>query len=250
MQIRKNIAAIRTENVAINTIENAGVGQAEISGLRSGKEIFLPPRTVVDLLSTYCHEVGHIIGDDMSFQDGSNDGEEPDVLSIDEVKDPNTRITLTNKEQEYLKNTIFSTEKVSLDPVLIGITNKLLDLFTKGNFDPRSIRCHSVTQKELEEKVSTMSISTLSRNSEGGIIAVNSKDGRDSEIPSFTTELSCLQILENTLAYYEIFSKSQYFIANTVDSPAHQRAKNILSRAFEGRGWRLPSMKDIRRKKS
>lgn len=246
MQIDQDLSARTRSTAQLSGAEVNIGGNSSIAGLRVGNEIYLSPRNVVDSLGTFCHEVGHFIGDLWSFKKGDGESAEETVLSIDEIKDQRVFITLSEEEYHYLDDNIFLTKLAVHSPELISIANKLLVEFTKGRFDPDSITFHAVSQDVLDERVRSLDISTVKTDASGNIVAVNSRKGRDAEIPSYTTEYCCMQILENTLYHYGIFSFENYLKFFATSSPAHQRARNIISRAFRGRGWRMPSMVDIK----
>lgn len=257
MRILSDREAIRRDQIPFQTGDpslndtNEDEDNLQILGLRKGRQIFLPPASLINTLSTYLHEVGHIIGDDMSFQAGLDNSDNAQVLSIDDVKNVYKMIQLSEIEQIFLRENLINNDKIespeSYD-LLKSIANKLLKSFTKESFDPEEVTVNFVSQESLEQLAFESDISTISQDSDGKRYAKNSKEGRNSEIPAYTTEIICLQILENTLHRYRLLDLNSEFIIGTTLSPSHQRAKNLLNRAFRGKGWRLPSMLDIRRK--
>jgi len=217
-----------------------------ISGYREGNAIYVPPSTVIDSISTYCHEAGHIIGDLWSFKNPDSETGETALLSIDEVKNPNTTILLTFDELQFLRFNIFSTQKERPSRHAVSIANKLLSKLTKGKFDSTSVTFYSVTQEELIQRVKDNGANTLVVDENKTITIINSKQGRNVEMPSYTVAYCCMQILENTLRFQRIFSDENQFKFFPTSSPPHQRAINIISRAFRGKSWKMPSMVDIR----
>lgn len=172
----------------------------KINGVRIGREIFISPSTTVGYISVYLHEVGHVLGDRLSFQAGNDTVKDSHVLSFDEVKKPTTVITLSDSEVEFLKQNIFNRENIKYTDEITSIITKLLSYFTKGSFDPNEINAHEVTQEHLEELVSEDVGGTLSKATDGKVYAVNSKSGRNEEIPAYVTEFCCMQILQKYIA--------------------------------------------------
>lgn len=218
-----------------------------VLGFANGKDIYLSPQGFIDGIATYCHEIGHLMGNRLSFQSGLKWWQLANVRSFDEIKKYKISIYLEPREVDYLNQIIGTKENVALSGESLTIANKLLDTFFMGNFHPKVAVLHNVPRKELNIIVASEGCNTLV-SKHGDIFARNSRHGRDSELPSYTTEFACLLILENTLKKYWLMSSQNHFTIRTTISPSHQRAKNIISRAFSSQGWRVPSMVDIRKR--
>lgn len=218
-------------------------------GFSSGNDIYQSPQSFIDGISTYCHEVGHVLGDRLSFQAGLKWWQVENVRSLDEIKNYKISIYLEPTEIQYLRKSISNKKNTHINDEGLIIAGKLLNTFSMGNFHPRMVNFHNISQRELE-KILAREGSSTTKTANGEVLPVNSRAGRDSEIPSFTTEVACLLLLENTLIKYRInFNESDLGFC-TSSSPSHQRAINIVSGALSRKGWRLPSMVDIAKRPS
>lgn len=245
MEIGMDISAITRKSADLSVDGVSGV-----SGLRRGADIYLPPSTVLNAIGTYCHEAGHVLGDFLSFNAGLIPGEKPEVMAIDQAKKSYSTIHLNHDEYRYLSRYTTSDDIVPVSDIAISIANKLLKAFTMGSFKPEMINFHPVTQEELDNLVKETNVNTVAADASGKTVGINSKNGRNSEMPSFITQFCCWQILENTLRREGILNPWGYINSGTSKSPAHQRARNIVGMAFKRKGWRPPSMKDIRDSKA
>lgn len=238
----------KNEIVVAKLTGNEDIVDENLVGFRSGKDIYLPPQDFLNTISVFCHEVGHVLGNEMSFQTGLYPGEKAIVTNFDEIKSGNLRIKLEPNEIVHIMKYLSNNEPVPIEGLTLSIALKLLDVFSKGNFTLTSIISHNVTQEELHRLVAEKGSSTTTTKQAGTtteILVVNSKSGRNEELSSYTTEVSCLLILENTLKWYGIYRSDGAITISASISPPHQRAINIISRAFSGKGWRIPSMLDI-----
>jgi hypothetical protein len=219
-----------------------------ISGLRHGQEIYQSPQPILETISTYTHETGHIVGEWLPFRSGINAGEIKYVRTFDDIKLGNISINLTTEEIRYLRNYLLSKEDVGLTDTTLRIANKLLYKFFIGHFDPSNIKIHNVSQKKLEEIVAkTGSSTTVAKKGWGsvGIEIINTRQGRNAELPSIMTQAACGLILENTLRKYGIDFDPKDTSLQVRISPPHQRAQNIVARAFKGKNYRIPSKRDL-----
>lgn len=211
-----------------------------IFGMRRKNEIFLSPSQPIYLITSYLHEVGHIIGNNLPFLAERNKPENTNALSFDEVKNPKTKISLSLSEIIFLLKSIHSKKNIKISKEIQSIANKLLICFTSGTFNPSTIKVHSVSQDELEKLVFEGNQNTITKTSDGKLYFLNSKIGRNDEIPAYITQFCCMQIFENTLHHYKLLNSKKMLEFKKISSPSHQRAINLVGRAFVGEGWRLP----------
>lgn len=204
-------------------------------GLRIGNEIFLPRFKPVDFLSHYWHEAGHIIGDELSFVKG-------DVLTPDEVK--KTKLNLSRKEAFKIILILFRINFPGQEMFAIDLANRILTVFTKGNFDNNKIILHNnLTDEEFKSLVNENTPSeTTALNEAGEITTISTKKGRDKEISAYTADAACKHILMNSLGIEKGvgYKKGEF----PYDS-SHTRAINIVIQAYTHHGYVLPSMLDL-----
>lgn len=252
IEIKTDISAITRKepeplvtvaDTAVSSEESQKTARVRIAGLRVGKDIYLPPNNFLSTAKNYFHEVGHVLGDEYSFQAGLMPGEEGDVLSIDEAKV--TRIDLTPEEVSHIRKYLFTGQEIVLDEIMIAVINRILTTFAKGNPIEKMFNVHFPTQAELEKMAYECDIITSEKNEQGQLVAINSKTGRNTELSAYLVQFCCLQILENTLKHYYLMANGSRLRIETTFSPAHQRAQNIIAMAFRGERWRVPSMVDI-----
>ena len=214
-----------------------------ISAMKLGNKVLLPPLRPVDLLSSYFHEIGHFISEQLSFV--SND-----VLTPDEAKE--TRLDLSFKETLYLVKTVFyGNRPMCMNDRLLQSANKFLNVYTKGNFDVDPIIVQNVSSKEelleiFKEKAGKGNASIeLAKN--GELKAISSREGRNTELSAIITELGCLSVLENSMSYTLrwLLDDFNFHIYTYPGNTNYQRAYNIVHQAYKGTGWTLPSLLDI-----
>ena len=131
---------------------------------------------------------------------------------------------------------------------LIDFGNQILKAFTRGKFNPKSIKYH--TNLSHEELLNVMRqrrvpvTTVFAPNSESQKVEyINSKFGRNQEMPSYATEIACLNILANTIRLAD-----PSYMLEKLPPPAaspHLRAYKIVQRAYSGNNWLLPSSKDL-----
>lgn len=251
MEIQRNISSIfeKEKVIAVDLPKNIDSGKPNmISGFRSGKEIYQPPLNLLNAVGTYCHEVGHILGDRTSFQSGLKWWNKKYILGFDEIKHKNVSIDLDDRELDYAKKYMFHKRKLHIKNEVLSISQKLLKTLFKGKFSEQDADLYSISYRKLNKLVADRESSTTLTKTENGltkIVIENSKGGRNSELPAILTEASCLLILENTLIKHKVMSETNYITMVSRGSAPHQRAQNIIARAHAGRGWRIPSMMDI-----
>lgn len=214
--------------------------QERIPGaFRVNNEVFLQPQPLLLGFLHFFHEVGHVMGDHLSFR--------RDVLSIPEVSQ--TYVELDDIEVAHLNELLSHKNPVALDEITYSIARKIIYGLSRGNFDPEDhIILHQLTEKQfvsrLKELIQIYRGSTLQEIG-GKIVLVNSKKGRTVELSAIFAEICCLLILENTVqAYLPNSTLAQEFNFSGKFTANRQRALNIIGRAFD-RGLTIPSMKDL-----
>lgn len=251
MEIQRDIASIFEKNktIVIDTPQNTDLDDLRmISGYRNGKEIFQPPLDYINAISTYCHEVGHILGDKLSFKSGFKWWNRKNILSFDDINSNKICITLSKEELEYSRRHMYDHDKLHIKDEVLSISQKLLKTLFRGKFHKKNVVLHDVSYEELNNIVADQGSTTTSTTLEEGVRKmeiVNSKHGRNSELPSVYVEAACLLILENTLKKHNIIVDAGLIQMPKRDSAPHQRAQNIVYRAYSSKGWRVPSTKDI-----
>ncbi len=214
-----------------------------IGALSIGKEIWITPSTALRYFEKLVHEIGHTLGRELSFKEG-------DVLSPDEVRQTNLQLTspigiiITNKIFDKFRDNTTLLDKP--DKELNEIIFKLVRVFTKGKFDPSKLIIYAgVPEEEIKKKIIKAGGSATSLIVESGEeMQTNTKKGRNMELTAIATQIACRQILQNTFKGKGItFIWRQEFDKN--EDPSHFRATRIVERAYRGKNWNLPSMKDL-----
>lgn len=204
-------------------------------GLTIGNEIFLVRSKPLDFLKNYWHEAGHIIGDELSFVNG-------DVLTPNEAK--KTSLNLSRKEVFKAALILFRVNFPGQDSFSIDLANRILKVFTKGNFDINKIILHNkLTDEELKRLIDENDAEETSTiNATGERILKSTRDGRNIEIPAFSTDIACRHILMNSLGLEQKagFEKGKYPYESS-----HARAMNLVIQAYTHHGYVLPSMLDL-----
>lgn len=205
-----------------------------------GSEIVIVPSSnVIGLFQTYFHEAGHNIGENISFA-GEN------VLSHEKVL--NTRIRLNPDElSSFLAlNLLGSTLKIPLKMkgTIKRVADRILMAYTKGKWKPELIDLSHASSRQLRKQMRSVNngnLNTVSVNEDLSLDFKNNRRGRDEEMPSLLMEKECLTILENTLQLSFEYSP----ITPEYATSSHGRAKKLLDYIHE-RGWKVPSMVDMR----
>ena len=186
------------------------------------QDIYLSPDGAIPLILTFCHEAGHVASERLSFVNGN-------ALSFDDIKKDDVSIRLTSEERIFFQKLGPDIRKMKMEGTPLMVAKKLLRKFFKSNFNCNKIRLHNIPQLVLDIKAS-------------GGDEMSIWQERNVELSSIMTEAGCALILDNTFKKYKI---SFEVILYKTDSPGHQRAQNIVSKAYNGRGWRIPSVVDL-----
>lgn len=250
MEIQRDVSSIFEKDKIITVNTNSSESRM-ISGFRSGIEIYQPPLNFINAISSYTHEVGHVLGDKMSFQSGLKLGDEKNILSFDDIASQKISISFDEKELSYVRRHVFNKRQLHIRNEVLSISQKLLKTLFIDKFQKNEVNLHNISYRNLNKLVADKGSGTTTANTENGltkITLVNSKYGRNSELPSIVNEAACLLILENTLIKYNIMPDTKYITMTKRGSPSHQRAQNIVAKAHASTGWRIPSMVDINSK--
>ena len=209
-----------------------------ISGFVQEKSVTIPPLNYINRMATYFHEAGHVLGDELSFLNRK-------VLTPDEVK--KSKVDFSVKERFSLLKRLYLKEEKTFDTNELNLWNRILDVFTKGNFDSSEMELYCVPQEVFDEEVGLISFSsTFRRGSQGEVVPISSRQGRNRELSSCATTIGCLTILENSLAVSILGKKVLDFeIAYPKMAGSHQRANNVVAKAYESVGWVIPSDLDL-----
>ena len=209
-------------------------------GVRIERDIYLVESSPVNFLLRYFHEIGHILGDDLSYRDG-------DILTPAEVV--STQAPIDYSETFMLFSQVISAPGYDrVNNLTIESANIILNTFTLGKFDPTSIKLHyPVTQEELEDLLkSAHETPGIIINEKGELEGVNTKDGRDAEISAMAVEIGCLKILENTINSLSPQDLLSITVQREDKGDSHSRAMKIVERTYQpNRSFILPSAKDL-----
>lgn len=221
-----------------------GVNLDRITAYRYGNDVFLTPQNPIRSISDICHEAGHVLGNKYSFK--SHGGlHRKNVLSFDDINHGNITIKLSDEEKTFLRINLKRRDILKLSHNTVQIADKLLFKFTLGKYYPGMIDLHLISQDQLVQFVNSRNTSTTSFIN-NKVLMINSRSGRNSELSSIATETACMLILENSILENGLSDpgwKGFNYYARI--SPSHQRAQNLVALAFKGKGWRIPSLKDI-----
>ncbi len=240
IEVRSPLSYTPEEMILVDTQKT---DSPPLAGLRVGWNVYINrDLNPYDWITTFTHEVGHLIGDTISFQDGS-------VLSPLEVQ--GTNICLSHDEQDLLSQVFGGSKRRILTEIsdsdleiLTEIGRKLILAFVLNKeHGLENLVLHSLGSDQLVEVARTVNLVTAEVKSDGKIVSKSDKFGRDLELPSCLTEYACTQILENTLVRYRIISGRTQLVVAYQGLP-HQRAQNIIARAFRY-NYRLPSLLDL-----
>ena len=209
-------------------------------GFCDGEKVLIAPNTPEKTICAYGHEQGHNIGDRISFKEGG-------VLTPDEVK--GATIEMTEQEREYFSRVISSKKEAPYNALLDRVGRRIYLAFLRNNEEPPPLPAIPVTQKEINEAVlrSRENLDVVQVDDEGKFSVVNSSRGRDIELPAVYTGICFLRIFENSLRRYGVLGENDHLCPPKPTSPAHKRAQNIVDCAFKEKGWRIPSLVDIKR---
>lgn len=214
-------------------------------GLQIGNDIYISEGIGILVLLTYCHEVGHFIAGKLSFRGRQ-------VLTPDETKEKMLKGYLDYRANaRNLFNTMVfeGTELMPSYKAVIPIANDLLKIYTMGWFDERMINFHPVSFQDIEHLLrkaledGRKCSSVIKVDHEGKYVSANSKEGRNTELPALTVEYGCLHILANSIEPYQPLFLNELQWEST--NRSGRRAQLIVTRAYQGRNWVLPSTRDL-----
>jgi hypothetical protein len=215
-------------------------------GLRIGNTIYITECPPLNFFSTYFHEVGHILGDVLSFLQG-------DVLTPQEIAV--TYAQVTSIEARLLLSQAVNPNMDWKSPNWNHrIADDILDIFSKGHFEKKHIDLHYPVP---EEKIIRMLKAAppsqrpgIKINSTGELEGDNTKDARNRELPAMYVETGCIKMLENTINRQFEYPQLAIGLSQSTESTSHVRAFRIAQRAFQpNHTLYIPSLKDIKDRK-
>jgi len=222
--------------------QNVQVETRSVEAFLKGGEIWLASTlSPIDYFLSYAHEVGHIIGGKLSFKTG-------DVLTPDEVKD--TYIEMDSRKAAEIVDIITKKQLTPEDSrVLDSILLKYLEIYTKNNYDLNNLRVHSnIDPREMLTMIAGKSLSTGAIKEDGSFNPNSTRGGRNIEIPAYTCQQACQQLLENALQndYPGLSIDVTWEDRAKAMKDSHYRASAIVNRAYyDTTGMILPSLRDI-----
>lgn len=163
-------------------------------------------------IQAYFHEMGHIMGQYLSFK--------YQTLSPDKCKE--TFIEVPENVKRNLNANLTSVPNSDTLDSAINLCNNILRVYTKGAFNPDSIKVNELSKDDLRDSW----IGKSKNSGNGEVYYPNTRACRNAELDAMTVEAGCLTILENSVPFSE-----QFKIAP--NSTAHIRAANIVSRAYK-----------------
>jgi len=217
-----------------------------IGGLIKNNDIYLVEgKTFISQLETLSHELGHHLGNTLSFKNGG-------VLTPDQVKATNPQLSLGEKLIILIYgNTVIKNNK-TVQRYFERIFFKLMEIYTKNQMDFSIFNFHfNVPQEDINQlaKNGPNENGLMFDQNDNPILSAN-RQNRNDELPAYATSHAILWLLENSLKLkdqklYNIKIKYNYSFEKT----PHYRALRIVDRAYEKTGWIIPSLVDINQKK-
>lgn len=216
-----------------------------VGGLLLDSHAYFPPLIPWKLFVNMIHEGGHVIGDNFSGRKG-------EILSLEEIR--HTTIFFSFEEYVRLAFLFIQLRPTRTIPnEFIPIIRRLLEFYTKGNFDGYAMQFTLLTEKDFRDLVRKHrhQLETITTTQDGSMKFKSSKLGRDEELSAITAEDYCLKMFMQDaptfLKLAGIFAMMfQIYSGNLViHQSSYGRARKIVRRAFKSRGWILPSTKDL-----
>lgn len=210
-------------DTTIITKERANIGGLCTDG---GNTVYVAYGTHSQIIMSAMHELGHSHAVEVQLGDSDFKQNVADLLSGRNV------VNFGQEEVMYLKDCIGNNGSIySLGTAARGVVSKISDsVFGSGSTDGINMEGRSCS--ELQDKLSNMNTSTTIGNKNQGIVFVNSKTGRDSEIPAAVAECVTAHIIEKAAREY---GNPVNIVVGKKSSTAHQRAQNVASWWLEKR---------------
>ncbi len=234
--ISSSIRSKRAEAVQMTGVDSNGEAFERIGGCTLAKDIYLPVLKPFSLLRLYFHEMGHVIGSELSFKGGQ-------VLTPSEVKSSACPISITEliRLLGYLS---LDYPALYQDIYLMPSANAALSIFTKGNFDPLTVTVHeNVSREGIEALVKKNNIAGFAGKlqEDGELVTSYNRNIRNVELPATAVEIGCLWLLEKQLRSY---FPGKTMILNEPVFPSHNIAFRIAARAYS-HDLIIPSLIDL-----
>lgn len=187
-------------------------------------KVLLPTLKPSKFLLNLWHELGHYIGKKLSFMNGQ-------VLTPNEVKKTFINFDRKTRFRLYWLLILNNRPRPGLARHLLPVAFQVIDVFSKGHFDPLEIKIvpdypyNSLVKAFVEDRQRhESSVYTVGYN--GELVAVSSPSGRNQEIPAVAVEAGCNIILRNSLGLSHSFQPTSFDLS-------HERATNIVKRAYQ-----------------
>jgi hypothetical protein len=228
--------------------KNEEVRDAEsIVALIVGRNIYLTDSPLIFLFSDYAHEVGHMLGNKLSFLNG-------DVLRPDEVK--TAHFQLTTADASILSAVARGgLEKRGAIRTVKPIIDKILTIYSKGEFKPSDVKTHykvsvnrmgNLIRKSREAHGSTKGLLGWEITKDLNLIPLRTKEGMRGELSAYAVQVAVQTIIQNAI---NDLAPNQWYNAKidneTLPGTFHDTALKIVKRAYAGTGWIIPSAKDL-----
>lgn len=224
--------------------------KGEIAGWSKGNEVVVTADKPLNIVATLCHEVGHFAGRRRSFTEKRFLSKKTkNILTFDEIKDGKISLELNPQGQEKVKEILSNKRRSKPNNDHLWLAGMLLNVVFRGNLKAKEIKFYAFTRGQMRRSMAkNPPMGTVKSGDE--VVTVNTKNGRNVELSSYYIQFACVLVLENTVKKYGLMDDNfEQFFAYAGDLPDHQRAQNIIARAYAGRGWRIPSELDLARKR-
>lgn len=246
MRIEMDRKAIFAKEEIVIGDEDSKNTDTETWGRCGPDYIKLSTEIPINIIFTFIHEYGHFRGDRVSFKRKPMLGGRA-VLTFDEIKATNASLNLTEKEAESLTRIYMSKRIVKPNWDHLWVADRLLRVLFKGRANYEGLRVYTYTKKEMRKDIIEHPTSSMVKKGKV-IVNMNTKTERDVELPAIYTEVASLLILENTFNKYGLWNGGEDEMVQPWNTQGHQRAQNIIARAYQGKGWMIPSMVDLNRR--
>jgi len=214
-----------------------------ITGLNLGNKIYLPTLSAENLMSSFWHEAGHIVGKKLSFLGG-------EVLTPDEAKQTVVEMTLLEKLKLHYLFYEDTSAKIGIAHEVLPIAERIFNEFTKGNFSCQDlvVFCDMSQQELINIFKRGGKNPTLSIRDNQLVLRRNTR-GRNIEIPAYAVEVGCFHILNNSNRLPSLYKYEGISFAERDPNYNHTSALGFVRDAYESTGCMLPSLKDMKRYK-
>lgn len=220
--------------------EGVALGGLTIDNGVSTPEVFVTPkRFAFQAFRSYFHEAGHVLGARYSFRDGH-------FLIPSEVAKAKISLSVQEKARFLVwsvAGALSKDENIEVSSEIREIADRVLQLYSKGIWNPNSIRFQNASSEYLLNRIiqgSRGRTTAMEVTDAHEIKVISSKEGRNDEISSLAAETACMTILGNSLGI--VISPPER--SEEYWQSSHGRARRIVERGF-ARNWKLPSEIDL-----